>query len=57
MQAVTQTVTEAEPPRALDGEADHLTHLARVYATCPAVAEVRTRARARARAAARTASP
>ncbi|MEU4115465.1 MAB_1171c family putative transporter [Kitasatospora sp. NPDC028055] len=35
----------------LDGEADHLAHLARVYATCPAVAEVRTRARAeRARA-------
>ncbi|MER7845761.1 MAB_1171c family putative transporter [Kitasatospora sp. NPDC096077] len=35
----------------MDGEADHLAHLARVYATCPAVAEVRTRARAeRARA-------
>ncbi|MFD5466007.1 MAB_1171c family putative transporter [Kitasatospora sp. NPDC127059] len=30
----------------LDGEADHLARLARVYATCPAVAEVRTRARA-----------
>jgi hypothetical protein len=43
-------VTEADPPRALDGEADHLAHLARVYATCPAVAEVRTRARALARA-------
>ncbi|MFF9641507.1 MAB_1171c family putative transporter [Kitasatospora aureofaciens] len=36
----------------MDGEAEHLAHLARVYATCPAVAEVRTRARAeRARAA------
>ncbi|MFJ7248914.1 MAB_1171c family putative transporter [Kitasatospora sp. NPDC098652] len=35
-----------ESPDTLDGEADHLAHLARVYATCPAVAEVRTRARA-----------
>ncbi|MFF2146833.1 MAB_1171c family putative transporter [Kitasatospora sp. NPDC058190] len=48
--AATGAVAEADPPRALDGEADHLAHLARVYATCPAVAEVRTRARARARA-------
>ncbi|MFI9366861.1 MAB_1171c family putative transporter [Kitasatospora sp. NPDC053057] len=32
----------------MDGEAEHLAHLARVYATCPAVAEVRARARARA---------
>ncbi|MFD8707347.1 MAB_1171c family putative transporter [Kitasatospora sp. NPDC059648] len=32
----------------MDGEAEHLAQLARVYATCPAVAEVRTRARARA---------
>ncbi|WBP91055.1 MAB_1171c family putative transporter [Kitasatospora cathayae] len=29
----------------MDGEAEHLAHLARVYATCPAVAEVRTLAR------------
>ncbi|MFE5587447.1 MAB_1171c family putative transporter [Kitasatospora sp. NPDC056531] len=48
--APSGAVAEADPPRALDGEADHLAHLARVYATCPAVAEVRTRARARARA-------
>ncbi|MFJ8475616.1 MAB_1171c family putative transporter [Kitasatospora sp. NPDC094011] len=45
---------EATAPATLDtmdGEADHLAQLARVYATCPAVAEVRTRARAeRARA-------
>ncbi|MEV7599021.1 MAB_1171c family putative transporter [Kitasatospora sp. NPDC089797] len=40
---------EATAPATLDtmdGEADHLAHLARVYATCPAVAEVRSRARA-----------
>ncbi|MER8102851.1 MAB_1171c family putative transporter [Kitasatospora sp. NPDC094016] len=40
----------AEPPRALgqdlESEADQLAHLTRVYATCPAVAEVRARARA-----------
>ncbi|MFF0413100.1 MAB_1171c family putative transporter [Kitasatospora sp. NPDC004745] len=43
---VPAAVPSAEPPRALGSEADHLAHLTRVYATCPAVAEVRTRARA-----------
>ncbi|MFJ3221181.1 MAB_1171c family putative transporter [Kitasatospora sp. NPDC086801] len=51
-----RTALAAEPPRALgqdlESEADDLARLTRVYATCPAVAEVRTRARA-----ARTAAP
>ncbi|MEV7359254.1 MAB_1171c family putative transporter [Kitasatospora sp. NPDC088264] len=45
-----RTAPAAEPPHALgqdlESEADHLAHLTRVYATCPAVAEVRARARA-----------
>ncbi|MFI9324451.1 MAB_1171c family putative transporter [Kitasatospora aureofaciens] len=54
--AVPEAVLSAAPGATatdtMDGEAEHLAHLARVYATCPAVAEVRTRARAeRARAA------
>ena len=54
--AAPETVLSAAPGTTatdtMDGEAEHLAHLARVYATCPAVAEVRTRARAeRARAA------
>ncbi|MFH9347561.1 MAB_1171c family putative transporter [Kitasatospora sp. NPDC017646] len=51
--AVPQPAAPAAPaapgtatPDTMDGEAEHLAHLARVYATCPAVAEVRTRARA-----------
>ncbi|MFD4398272.1 MAB_1171c family putative transporter [Kitasatospora sp. NPDC058478] len=45
-----RTAPAAEPPHALgpdlESEADHLAHLTRVYATCPAVAEVRACARA-----------
>ncbi|MER7673967.1 MAB_1171c family putative transporter [Kitasatospora sp. NPDC096128] len=49
--AAAPAVSVADSTDTMDGEADHLAHLARVYATCPAVAEVRTRARAeRARA-------
>ncbi|MFE3874121.1 MAB_1171c family putative transporter [Kitasatospora sp. NPDC059146] len=51
--ATTTTTTTTDT---MDGEADHLAHLARVYATCPAVAEVRIRARAE-RARATTALP
>ncbi|MFG3223958.1 MAB_1171c family putative transporter [Kitasatospora sp. NPDC048194] len=47
---------DRQAPRALDGEADHLAHLARAYATCPAVAEVRAQARLQARAAAAAAA-
>ncbi|MFD7450850.1 MAB_1171c family putative transporter [Kitasatospora sp. NPDC059827] len=52
----TATATATATTDTMDGEADHLAHLARVYATCPAVAEVRTRARAE-RARATTALP
>ncbi|MFJ7275641.1 MAB_1171c family putative transporter [Kitasatospora sp. NPDC098663] len=45
-----RTAPAAESPHALgqdlESEADQLAHLTRVYATCPAVAEVRARARA-----------
>ncbi|MFF4815641.1 MAB_1171c family putative transporter [Kitasatospora sp. NPDC001309] len=52
----TATAPATTTTDTMDGEADHLAHLARVYATCPAVAEVRTRARAE-RARATTALP
>ncbi|MFB7912076.1 MAB_1171c family putative transporter [Kitasatospora sp. NPDC056076] len=52
----TATTPATTTTDTMDGEADHLAHLARVYATCPAVAEVRTRARAE-RARATTALP
>ncbi|MFF2077941.1 MAB_1171c family putative transporter [Kitasatospora sp. NPDC058162] len=52
--AVEAAVGVADSTDTMDGEADHLAHLALVYATCPAVAEVRTRARTERTLAART---